>query len=352
MLMLGLQVLSRYKNVEKAHEVFLKAGAKCALPASECNQIWEWCIANHDGTKGKYSEGKTKLNAAELERILDAFNIKVRVNLFTRELEVSDLPESKYIQRGYYDLKGLAKKQANRENLPLFLWSYLNENSYSCRSEMLMSMITVVGNTNVYNPVLDMLKATRWDGEDRISKLCDVLNMRMDSFYCEIIRKWLHQAVSLALNDEGDIGLEFVLVLQGAQGLGKTNFFRRLAVRPEWFCEGAVINVDDKDTIIQATGTWICELGELDSTLKKEQASLKSFLTRNFDEYRPPYGRSSIKRERRTCFCATVNPEKVNRDDTGSRRFVYVHVDSMDKDFIYEKMTPEWSVQLWRQVYE
>ena len=55
---------------------------------------------------------------------------------------------------------------------------------------------------------------------------------------------------------------------------------------------------------------------------------------------------------RRTCFCGSVNPSEVLRDDTGSRRFVIIHVENIDKDFIFNHMTPEWTQQLWRQVYE
>ena len=166
------------------------------------------------------------------------------------------------------------------------------------------------------------------------------------------LRKWLHQAVSLALNDAADLNSDFVLVLQGAQGLGKTNFFRALAMRPDFFQDGAVIDMRNKDTIIQATSTWITELGELDSTLKKEQTSLKAFITARYDTYRKPYARKAEKTERRTCFCATVNPAETLRDDTGSRRFAVIHVDRIDKHFVYNVMTSDWCAQLWKQVYE
>ena len=103
---------------------------------------------------------------------------------------------------------------------------------------------------------------------------------------------------------------------------------------------------------MRSTNVWIAELGELDSTLKKEQAALKSFLTAHYDTYRKPYGRNVERIERRTCFAGTVNPEASIRDTTGSRRYVFIHVENLNKDFIYNKMTPEWTMKLWREVYE
>jgi predicted P-loop ATPase len=129
--------------------------------------------------------------------------------------------------------------------------------------------------------------------------------------------------VALALNDDDKpVGADGVLVLQGEQGCGKTRFFTVIAITPNWFAEGVSIDIDKKDTVIQATGCWIAELGELDATLKREQSALKAYLTAARDAYRLPYARAAVRRPRRTSFCATVNPENFLNDDTGSRRYV------------------------------
>ena len=65
----------------------------------------------------------------------------------------------------------------------------------------------------------------------------------------------------------------------------------------------------------------LCELGELDSTLKREQSSLKAFITQPLDTIRMPYAEKATKTPRRTSFCGTVNPQDYLRDETGSRRF-------------------------------
>lgn len=141
-----------------------------------------------------------------------------------------------------------------------------------------------------------------------------------------------------------------MLVIQGPQGIGKTTLFRKLAVRSDWLAEGVTLDMKNKDYIIQAVGVWIAELGELESTLKKEQASLKAFITQKVDRIRAPYAREATDKPRRTSFGATVNQEAFLRDETGARRFWVVPVEDMNTDEL-NRLPPEWFIQLWAEVY-
>lgn len=120
---------------------------------------------------------------------------------------------------------------------------------------------------------------------------------------------------------------------------------------PDLFAEGVSIDLNNKDTVIQSTGVWIAEMGELDSTLKREQSALKAFLTAARDTYRMPYARAQIRKPRRTSFCATVNPKEFLNDETGSRRFWVIHPNGIDVERI-RGLSADWLKQMWRQVYE
>lgn len=307
----------------------------------------------------------TPLSIPIIEDYLAKSNITVQFDVIKKAMNVSGFEDNDpALPRGYAGLSDNDKRRQAPALLPLVLTAILRRNHYTFSDKFLTDCLEQLAQMHKHNPVKAMLDATTWDGTDRITALIKALKLDIfdihgtaedwnkSSYYCTCLRKWLHQAIALALNDEGKRKADFVLTLQGKQGIGKTNFFRALAVRPEWFREGATIDTRDKDTIIQATAVWICELGELDATLRKEQSDLKGFLTRTHDTYRRPYARTEETVERRTCFCATVNPQEINRDITGSRRFVYINVDGMDKQFIFQTMTPDWCSQLWRQVYE
>lgn len=91
-------------------------------------------------------------------------------------------------------------------------------------------------------------------------------------------------------------------------------------------------------------------MGELDSTLKREQLALKAFVTTRSDTYRQPYARVAVTKPRRTSFCATVNPKEFLNDETGSRRWWVIEPKRIDCERL-KALSEEWITQLWAQVY-
>lgn len=271
---------------------------------------------------------------------LDAFHVTVRHNLINNTIDIEGLP-AEY------------SETAAANTLPVFLRDKLKAAEIKCSRAEIDDYILVLSDINRYNPVADMLLNTSWDEADRFPVIYEILGIdgEKSSLYRTFVRKWFVQCVAMALNNEKHpVGADGVLVLQGSQGVGKTRFFSVLALNPDWFVEGASIDTDDKDSLLKSTGTWICELGELDSTLKKEQAALKAHITARSDSIRAPYAKTATKRPRRTSYCGTVNPRDYLRDETGSRRFWTVPVEQID----LEKLTAlsrAWIMQLWAQAY-
>jgi putative DNA primase/helicase len=283
---------------------------------------------------------KKPITTADVREVLDGSEILVRLNLLSGNIEVTGLP------RRYSQTNALS-------NLPTIIGDYFKDCcGSSCARTTIEDAIALIADENRFNPIADWLYSIRHDGIDRLPELHRILGISQGTPESTYLRKWLIQCVALVLNDEDNpVGADGVLVLQGPQGCGKTRFFSVLSVRTDWFAEGVTIDVDRVDTLIQSTGVWIAELGELDSTLKREQSALKAFLTASRDVYRMPYARAAVRRPRRTSFCATVNPDGFLNDDTGSRRYWVIRVQEIDVETLND-LTPEWLAQLWRQVYE
>ncbi len=70
-----------------------------------------------------------------------------------------------------------------------------------------------------------------------------------------------------------------------------------------------------------AVAHWIVEIGELDSSFKKDVARLKGFITGDTDKVRRPYARADSEYQHRTVFCATVNEDNFLVDSTGNSRW-------------------------------
>lgn len=280
----------------------------------------------------------SRLNIEVAEWALRDMGITLRWNLLLNEMDVAGLPE--------------CYSSGNAINiLPVLLSDHLKEAGCKGVSQQAIDgVLTCIADKNRYNPVAEFLTGGEWDGIDRMNEIYSILGIQ-DERHKIYARKWLIQCVALGLNDDGEVSADGVLVLQGPQGIAKTSFFRQLVPNNRWFVEGAVIDMRDRDSLLNALGAWITELGELDATLKREQSALKAFITARFNRIRRPYARGETTITRRTSFCGTVNPSDYLRDETGSRRFWTVPVERIDKKKLFS-LSAEWITQLWYQVYD
>lgn len=119
-----------------------------------------------------------------------------------------------------------------------------------------------------------------------------------------------------------------MIVLCGPQGVGKSSFVR--ALYGDKYVRSQMPDLASKDASEALNGFAAIELAELDRILRSENSTVKEFLTRTFDDYRPPYGRVSQRFPRQCTFWGTTNEDDWLRDVTGARRFWPIPVFSVD----------------------
>lgn len=232
-------------------------------------------------------------------------------------------------------------------NLPALIFSKIQCEFQRCTLQTVQAYLSIIASRNIVNPVKNLIEPVEWDGVSRLPEIFAILGISGDELSETLVKKWLIQCVSLLYNSVGSpFGADGVLVLVGRQGVGKTCFFRRLAVENVLFGEGRSLTFADKDTLISATGYWITELGEIEATLKGDRERLKAFITSTIDEYRRPYARAATKALRRTSFCGSANSADFLTDQTGNRRFWTVPVEKIDLDRL-DKLDV---LQLWAEV--
>jgi predicted P-loop ATPase len=95
---------------------------------------------------------------------------------------------------------------------------------------------------------------------------------------------------------------------------------------------------------------WIWEVAELGNTTRKaDREALKYFLSLERVTERFPYGRRPVTKPAITSFIGTLNDEGgVLTDPTGSRRFMFIKIDSIDWPRYTTTLTPD---LIWAEAY-
>ena len=190
--------------------------------------------------------------------------------------------------------------------------------------ERVHGMVTHVAGLNGYHPPRDYLRSLKWDGTARLDGMLSVYAGAEDGELNRTIgRRFMISCVARAM--QPGCKVDTVLILAGAQGIGKSTFFRALAGGDQWFRDTA-IDMRNKDAFLALKGAWIYEMAELASMRPRDAETVKQFLSAMVDSYRKPYGRTMVQEPRQCVFVGTTNEASFLTDPTGSRRFWPVQV--------------------------
>ena len=116
-------------------------------------------------------------------------------------------------------------------------------------------------------------------------------------------------------------------MLEGEQGKKKSSAFS--VIGGDWFGD-TDLDFANKDSMIALSGKLVYELAELGALARSDERRQKSFLSRRYDEFRPPYGRTYIKSPRQLVFGGSTNEWELNKDPTGGRRFWPIECGEID----------------------
>lgn len=202
-------------------------------------------------------------------------------------------------------------------------------------SAFFSGFVSEIGHQNPINPAKDWIESKPWDGTSRLVAFCGTI--QADSDYPAALKdlllvRWLTSVVAAAITETG-FRCRGVLTLQGDQGIGKTSWIAALVpaeLRNEFVKLDHHLDPHNKDSLFIGVRHWITEIGELDSSFKKDVARLKGFLTNDCDKVRLPYDRRPIELPRRTVFAASVNDPNFLIDRTGNSRFWTIPVVKLD----------------------
>ena len=200
-----------------------------------------------------------------------------------------------------------------------------------------------------FHPITEYLKSLVWDKTQRIDTLLiDYFGADDNAYTRAAIRKMLCAAVARVF--EPGIKFDTALILVGPQETYKSTFIKKLG--KHWFSD-TFTTVQGKESFEQLQGAWIIEMAELSGLKKAEVETIKHFISKREDQFRPAYGRTVETYKRQCIFFGTTNKDDFLRDPTGNRRFLPIDVrpEFVTKS-VPEDLTDEEIDQIWAEAYK
>lgn len=200
-----------------------------------------------------------------------------------------------------------------------------------------------------FHPITEYLKSLVWDKTQRIDTLLiDYFGADDNAYTRAAIRKMLCAAVARVF--EPGVKFDTALILVGPQETYKSTFIKKLG--KHWFSD-TFTTVQGKESFEQLQGAWIIEMAELSGLKKAEVETIKHFISKREDQFRPAYGRTVETYKRQCVFFGTTNKDDFLRDPTGNRRFLPIDVrpEFVTKS-VLEDLTEEEIDQIWAEAYK
>lgn len=195
--------------------------------------------------------------------------------------------------------------------------------------------LDVASQENAFHPMKEYFEGLIWDGKPRLERLLIDYFKAEDNIYTrEAIKLTLVGGVKRIY--EPGCELQTILVLRGEQRIGKSYLFRLLTpVCDKYFSDSLTLQ-DVKDTKIsgeQLKGNFILEIPEMAGQTKADEESIKAFIVRRTDKFRPAFGRVLEEYPRQCILFASTNKAYLT-DLTGNRRFLTVNCYDRTTNFI------------------
>ena len=192
-----------------------------------------------------------------------------------------------------------------------------------------------------FNPIEDVLSdlpevEVEWDASGNPPETCTVdgepnmtfsgklMNLLLEAELTDYTREvellMLRQLVARALHP--GCKADSMVVLAGAQGIGKSTFARELALADRFFLDG--MSKFDEEHKRRLVGKLVVEVSELEAFNHSDMSSIKQAITAQRDNIRMPYREFAADYPRTCVFIGTTNEGAFLTDTTGNRRFLPV----------------------------
>ena len=194
-----------------------------------------------------------------------------------------------------------------------------------------------------------------WDEVERAESIfIKFLGAEDNRYTREITMHFLFGAIARALYPGCDF--QSVVVIQGAQGIGKSRLLRMLGgkhgVNPKGDSWHIALRdqLDDSHAVDAMRKGWLVEIEEFAAASRADVNSMKGVLSADDVTRRFAYERHAKTIKAHWIFAATCNDDAPLRDQTGNRRFLPIKCTHKESTII-DGMTPDYIRHVWAEAY-
>jgi len=195
--------------------------------------------------------------------------------------------------------------------------------------ENLFEAVNALCLKNQFDPICEWLDSLKWDGQARLDTWLITYAGAEDNELNRAVGVLLLIAMVRRARVPG-CKYDLMVVLEGAQGCGKSSLLGALAGSDDNFTDASLLNRDIREVAEALRGRWVAEIPELSGLRKSDVEDVKAHISRTDDRARPAYGRTVESQKRRCVFVGTTNASEYLSDDTGNRRFLPVKVKNIN----------------------
>lgn len=179
-----------------------------------------------------------------------------------------------------------------------------------------------------FNPLLEFIaENVHYTSTGHIKAIASTIKT-IDADFAEFfLTKWLVAMIASIHGHHSPL----MLILQGNQNSGKTQFLRRILPEPLHKYIGEVSpGMKDVDFYLLMTQMLLIIDDECGGKSKKDEQHQKSTSSKQFFNIRKPYGRGNVTLQRLAMLCGTTNLEEILNDITGNRRNIVIDFQGYD----------------------
>lgn len=228
--------------------------------------------------------------------------------------------------------------------------------------ESFMYAADAIANEHKKNPIIEYLESLNWDGQVRAEEVfIKYMGVNDTPINRIMTKKWLLGAVMRVYEP----GCEFhqMIILSGAQGVGKTSIGKILANAPlrirdtgkqdnRYFANAPKPDESDQKVYEKICNAWFVSVEELLGFKKSDNTAIKDFLSRDKETCRLAWGVVPGDYKRHCVFFGSTNDECFLKDysDNKERRIWPMRCNINESDVKAYEITQEYLDQLWGEI--